>query len=714
MEAEKYIAGARKVAQETGNLEKTVEGVMARVERQTGAAASKYALFGDESKLLASKSKILESAMNRLTTLGFDAQSTEVKLLKSEYDKLHPAIDKTTESAGKTQGAFASMRDAMQGPVAVAKDVIQAVKAIIGVATELYNSFAEAERAGIVFDQALKDSGTMAQDASGRLRGYAEQLQQTTQFEADNTLAIMGNLAAQGKSEKQIAALIEAASNLASATGVDLDTAVKQLNSTLSGNVGLLGRQNVAIKALTKEQLMNGEAIAIINKQYEGMAEALGTSAFGASEKLKNNVDDLKEALGEIVSWNFKPLVENMANAAAEAAARIRSETIREKVLAGERLAAGALAPAIQSLAAEKKRLQELPLLEAFALALGDNSVEDQIARLDKALQLLQTQALAAGVKASEELAAQQVEAAKQAAKAAQELAAQQAEAAKQAAQELAAQQAEAAKQAAQELAAQQAEAAKQAAKAAADAAAEEYRLYLVRLEANFGRISREFIDPMAEDQAARTARLSRQFLGGVDPMAEDYARKVDALRVLGTTYRVVSNSAEEAAFVVAKADKQIMEKTAELVGANATQLENLAEAQKQVASLLGTGMVASFNALGQALANGESGWEAWAKAGVNAIAGVLEQWAAATAVMGFAELFNPLTAASGAAKILAAAGAATAAGVMRGSSATVSATTAAPVGTQVTNIYVEGSVITERQLARVAGSYSERSGRGW
>jgi hypothetical protein len=216
----------------------------------------------------------------------------------------------------------------------------------------------------------------------------------------------------------------------------------------------------------------------------------------------------------------------------------------------------------------------------------------------------------------------------------------------------------------------------------------------------------------MAEDQAARTARLSKQWLPDMSTMRFDEILGEDGVSVK-TAYRDLSEAAGDAAYAVAKADKVIMEKTAELVGSNVAQLEDLAEAQRQVASLMSSGLVSSFSALGKALVNGENGWEAWAKAGVNAIAGVLEQWAAATAAMGFAELFNPLTAASGAAKILAAAGAATAAGVMRGGAAASTAVVASPAQS-VQIINVQGSVIAERRVAALGASATRQSSRGY
>ena len=574
-------------------------------------------------------------------------------------------VKETGKSNETLADSFSSMRDAMQGPVAIAKDVVQAIQKIVAVGVELYTTYAEAERASIVFNQALSDGGSMTMGASTRLRDYASQLQQTTQFEGDNTLAIMGNLAAQGKSEKQITALIEAAANLAAATGVDLDTAVKQLNSTLSGNVGLLGRQNVAIKALTKEQLMNGEAIAIINKQYEGMAVAVGESAYGASEKLKNNFEDLQEALGQVVAYNFSPLIEGMVGAAKEAADRISGQVTMQQVLAGDLKDSASIQAAIE--------WQQKEIDKGFSGRFAKRSKDQAEERLAQLKALLDV---------ASAMERQQSKASEMEQRAAAEASIAAAE-----------------------------KAAKEAAAAAMAAADEQARIYLVHLQATFGRMSSEYIDPMVEDIAARTARLARAWMPDMSSMRYGEILGEDGVSVK-QVYRDLSASVGEAAYAVAKADKIIMEKTAEMVGANVTQIEDYTEAQRELANIVGGAFASSFSALGQALANGETGWEAWAKAGMGAIAGVLEQWATATAVMGFAELFNPLTAASGAAKLLAAAGAATTAGVIRQAAATASTATATTQSVQI--VQVQGSVITERQLGRLAASSSRKAKRGW
>lgn len=146
-----------------------------------------------------------------------------------------------------------------------------------------------------------------------------------------------------------------------------------------------------------------------------------------------------------------------------------------------------------------------------------------------------------------------------------------------------------------------------------------------------------------------------------------------------------------------------------EMVGANEATIA-LTDAQKEWASILGGAMTSSFSALGEALANGENGWEAWGKAGMNAIAGVLEQLAAAEAVAGFGMLIggNPF----GLAKLGGAAAMGTAAGVIRAEAAKPS------TGASVTNNYViqnvSGSIRAEKELQVIAANGMAKAARGY
>jgi hypothetical protein len=335
--ATQYLSAAAQVKAESVNMGKTAQDVFARLDTAAQKGGVRYQIFGDETRRLASTKRALEAAINRLINLGYKPESDELQKATGLYKQNKEAIDKLETGHKGLKDTFASLRDVMQGPIAAGKEIINVIKDVVRVGSELYMEYAQAEKAALVFNKALEDNGTMAYEAEKRLTDYAKELQKNTIYEDDNTIALMSNLAAQGKQEEQIKKIIEAASNYASATGIDMDTAVKQLSSTLSGSARELGRQSIEIKNLTKEELEAGKAIDIVNRQYKDQAEIVGGSALGATKKLENAMGDLRETMGQVIATNFQPMVENIKNTVSETTRILSSSLNIADVVAGKK-----------------------------------------------------------------------------------------------------------------------------------------------------------------------------------------------------------------------------------------------------------------------------------------------------------------------------------------------------------------------------------------
>lgn len=130
------------------------------------------------------------------------------------------------------------------------------------------------------------------------LQRYATELEKTTAVSKNVILQNIAELAATGKTEEHIMKIIGASVDYAAAKNIDLSTAVNQLNATLSGNVGTLGKQDKAFKALTKEELENGKAIDLIIEKYSGVAKETANT----SDKLKNAQRNTKEQMGSVLT----------------------------------------------------------------------------------------------------------------------------------------------------------------------------------------------------------------------------------------------------------------------------------------------------------------------------------------------------------------------------------------------------------------------------
>ena len=149
------------------------------------------------------------------------------------------------------------------------------------------------------------------EDVQKRLIAQAAELQGRSLFGDEEIINQQAVLAAMGRTEQQINDIIEASAQLSAATGMSLDSAVKNLAKTYGGLAGELGESIPALRKLTKEQLMNGDAVKLIKEQYQGFAESAAQAGAGSLVQFKNQLGDLSEQIGMILF----PFVKSLVNA---------------------------------------------------------------------------------------------------------------------------------------------------------------------------------------------------------------------------------------------------------------------------------------------------------------------------------------------------------------------------------------------------------------
>lgn len=156
-------------------------------------------------------------------------------------------------------------------------------------------------------------------DVQQRLIAQAGELQSRSTLGDETIIDQQAFLAALGLSEVQIGKTINAAAELSAALGISLESAVKNLAKTFGGMTGKLGESIPALKNLTKEQLMAGEAIDFVNENYKGFAATAASTGAGALVQLKNLLGDIGEMFGQIImpylvalAEKFKTLAERM------------------------------------------------------------------------------------------------------------------------------------------------------------------------------------------------------------------------------------------------------------------------------------------------------------------------------------------------------------------------------------------------------------------
>lgn len=152
------------------------------------------------------------------------------------------------------------------------------------------------------------------EDIQRRLMAQAAELQSRSTFGDEEVIAQQAYLASLGMTERQINDVIEASAQLSTATGMTLESAVKNLAKTYGGLTGELGESIPALKSLTAEQLKSGEAVKYILENYQGYAEAAAQSGTGSMRQLKNQLGDLAEQLGMILMPALQKIVGWISN----------------------------------------------------------------------------------------------------------------------------------------------------------------------------------------------------------------------------------------------------------------------------------------------------------------------------------------------------------------------------------------------------------------
>lgn len=231
-------------------------------------------------------------ASKKNVTIKIDS---DVEDAKKGINKVTESLNKLAKDVSKNPVTKLSKSVTMLGcAFSVAKNAISAVTGAISDTVEASNKQAAAEKQ---LEAAAKNNPYLSDYSVQQLKDYAGQLQSISTTGDEELLPMMSQLAAAGRTQAEIQDIMAASLDISASGAMSLETAVKQLNATYSGSAGRLGQMNGAVKALTSEQLKNGEAVSIMKEQYSGIAKTVSDTT-GGWQKFKNSFGDFKEVLG--------------------------------------------------------------------------------------------------------------------------------------------------------------------------------------------------------------------------------------------------------------------------------------------------------------------------------------------------------------------------------------------------------------------------------
>lgn len=233
-----------------------------------------------------------------------------LKNLEAFSKRAEKTLGELEKNMGKTKVALKETTSQMSKDFDAVKVAAAGVAAVFA-GREVINFFREGidaalkqEAAMASLGQQMKLTGDFSQEALDDFAAFADQMEMTSKYGDDVVLSQVAVAKSFGLTNDEARDLTKAAIELSAATGINLETAVKQLGNTYSGVTGKLDEQIPALKGLSKEALASGEAIKTVLSRFGGSSEAEVKTFGGAVRQASNAFGNLQEAFGEIIVKN--------------------------------------------------------------------------------------------------------------------------------------------------------------------------------------------------------------------------------------------------------------------------------------------------------------------------------------------------------------------------------------------------------------------------
>jgi len=136
-------------------------------------------------------------------------------------------------------------------------------------------------------------------EVQSRLIQQAKELQKSTLFGDEQTIAAQSMLAMMGLTEEEIVKLIPLIQDFAAAKGMDLVTASDLVAKSMGSSTNALSRYGIEITGAVGSSERLDTAVSQLTDKFGGQAEAMSLVGAGPLIQMKNQLGDLTEQLGE-------------------------------------------------------------------------------------------------------------------------------------------------------------------------------------------------------------------------------------------------------------------------------------------------------------------------------------------------------------------------------------------------------------------------------
>ena len=234
-------------------------------------------------------------------------------------------IDISTRGAKKSKDELSGLNGAISK---MGKAVGVASAAYFG-AKGLISAFSTVIEASGRQEQAEKALSVALGKTSDELLKQASALQSVTTAGDEAIIEQQAFLASLKFTEDQIKTIIPVALDLSAATGISLESAVRNTSKTFSGLAGELGELVPQLRDLTTEEMKAGEAVEVLGELFEGQAAKQADTMSGALKQAENSAGDLAEAIGNKLSPLVKALATNFSKTTDELTKLIKADDVK-------------------------------------------------------------------------------------------------------------------------------------------------------------------------------------------------------------------------------------------------------------------------------------------------------------------------------------------------------------------------------------------------
>jgi hypothetical protein len=219
------------------------------------------------------------------------------------------------QEAESTQSAVekpATVKISAEQALATIRDVKIAVDGILQVVGGLVRSMNGLLDASLGQRQAMTLASVAFGEAAGEMGNFASSMQQVTNFEDDQLLALMSKLSQTFKLNKdeiqQLVPLLLDFTEANKATGMSVESAFDLMGRALNGHTAMLGRYGIVLDDTRLKTEGVSYLVEKLGEDYGGTAEAL------ADLRLQNaNAwGDIQETVGDMLTTLINPLLQGL------------------------------------------------------------------------------------------------------------------------------------------------------------------------------------------------------------------------------------------------------------------------------------------------------------------------------------------------------------------------------------------------------------------